>query len=269
MHSSRASAEILTKGQSTNLYKSWVLGEQVLGQRVGAMSSDMLEVLDANIVIIPEVPLTLSANPLLLFEKSDLASLMHKPLTVGQGLNLDVTLGAATGSLQIESMRSQKTISLSPLRIEVHDRSGNADLEKAKIPDTIVALASAFHIERINAVGANWEVVFKSPGEISASAAIAKRLLQQDTSFLPQNIRPIGGAVRMFLSDDAGVLYTLVIEPRGLNALTDDLWMSCNAHVTISENLSIELLKEIFQQSYNLLLKVKESLFPAPKLGSE
>src|SRR5205814_10173659 len=108
------------------------------------MSSDMLEVLNANIVIIPEVPLALTANPLLLFEKSDLSSLVRKPLTVGQGINLDLNLGAASGTLQIESMRSHKTISLSPLRVEVHDRSGNANVKEAKIPETTVAMASAF-----------------------------------------------------------------------------------------------------------------------------
>jgi hypothetical protein len=45
------------------------------------MSSDMFEVLDANIVVIPEEPLTQPVNPALLFEKSDLALLMRKPLT--------------------------------------------------------------------------------------------------------------------------------------------------------------------------------------------
>jgi hypothetical protein len=230
------------------------------------MSSDeIFEVLDANIVIIPEKPLPQTANPLSLFERSDLAMLMRKPLTIGQGINLDTTIGAVTGMLQIESMKSQKTVSLGPLRIEVHDRSGKIDLEGAKIPKTAVVLVDALSIKDIGAVGANWEIVFKSPEGISAGVAIAEKLLYQNTSFLPNNISPIGGGVRLFLSDDSGVMYTLAVEPRGQNVQTNDLWMSCNAHVANPENLSIGLLKDVFQQSYNLLLKVKESLFPFPE----
>ena len=39
--------------------------------------------------------------------------------------------------------------------------------------------------------------------------------------------------------------------------------MSCNAHMTNPEALSIELLKDMFQQSHDLLFNVKKSLFPA------
>lgn len=226
------------------------------------MSSDMLEVLDANIVIILENPLTQTVNPMSFLEGSEFASLMRKPLTVGQGLSLDMTLGAAIGTIQIESMRSQKTISLSPLRIEVHDRSGDEGLENAQIPETMLALANALQIGRIKAIGTNREVTFKSPRAIPASAAIAEKLLQQDTSFLPQNMKFIGGAARMFLSDPSGVAYTLAIEPRGQNPLTDDLWMSCNGSLINPESLSLELLKEMFQQSYRLLFEMKASLFP-------
>jgi hypothetical protein len=230
------------------------------------MSDDKLELLDANIVILPEEPLTQFANVMSLFEGSELASFMRKPLTTNQGLNLDLTLGAAVGTLQIESMRSQKTISLSPIRIEVHDRSGNRDLENAQIPETMVALANALHIHRIKAIGTNWEVMLKLQEGDHASAAIAEKLLQQDTSFLLQNMRLIGGAVRVFLADPSGVVYTLAIEPRAQNPLTDELWITCNANLTSPEDLSIERLKEMFQQSYHLLFKVLESLFPAPRL---
>ena len=229
------------------------------------MPSDMLEVLDANIVILLEEPLTQTVNAVSLFEESKLASFMRKPLTVSQGLNLDITLGAAIGTYQIESMRSQKTISLSPVRIEVHDRSGEPDLERARLPETMVALADALHIERVKAIGANWEIVFKSPEGISASTEIAEKLLRPDKSFLPQNMTPIGGAARLFLSGPSDVMYTLAIEPRGQNPATEELWISCNANLTSPEALSIDLLRKMFRQSYDLLFEVKESLFPAPQ----
>jgi len=228
------------------------------------MPSDELEVLDANMVILPEEQLTQIANAMSLFERGELASFMRKPLTANQGLNLDLVLGAAVGTFQIESMRSQKTISLSPVRIEVHDRSGNQDLESAQIPETIVALAKALNIKRIKAIGANWDVIFKLQEGAIASKEIAEKFLQQDFSFLPQNMELIGGAARMFLSGPFGVVYTLGIEPRFQNPQTDELWMTCNASLTSPETLSIEMLKEMFQQSYNLIVKVHESRFLAP-----
>src|SRR5258708_20416831 len=90
------------------------------------MSTDGLEVVDANIVILPEEPLKQHeiVNAMSLFERKELESFMRKPLTINQGLNLDLTLGAAVGTFQIESMRTQKTISLSAVPIDAHDRSG-------------------------------------------------------------------------------------------------------------------------------------------------
>jgi hypothetical protein len=228
------------------------------------MSDDNLEVFDANIVILPEKPLTSIVNAMSLFESGKLASLMRKPLTINQGLNLDLALGAAVATHQIESMKSQKTISISQVRIEVHDRSGELDLEHGRIPETMIALVNALHFEDSKAIGANWEVIIKLPEGTTASAEIAEKLLQQNTSFLPQNMRLVGGAARLFLSDPSGVEYTLAIEPRAQNPQTDELWMTCNASRTSPEALTIDLLKEMFQQSYHLLFEVKESLFSAP-----
>jgi len=226
----------------------------------------MLEVLDANIVIIPEEPLKQTVSGTSLFEQSEFASLMRKPLTISQGLSFDVSLGTTVGTYQIESMRSQKVISLSPIRLEVHDRSGESDLKKAQIPETMAAFMSVIHVGRIKAIGTNWEIVFKSPKVGSAGTAIAEKLLRQDTNFLPHNIKRDGGSVRLYLSDSSGTTYILALEPRGQNIQTDELWMSCNATVNYPEDLSIELLKEMFQQSYHLLFEVKESLFPTPQL---
>lgn len=227
------------------------------------MSSNVLEVLDANIIILPQEPLKQIANPVSLLEGRELESFLRKPLTISQGVNLDVASGVAIATFQIESMRSQKTISLSSLRIEVHDRSGEPDFEKAQLPETMVALVNTLPIGPIKAIGANWEVMFKSQEGVYAGTEIAEKLLRQDTNFLPQNMTIIGGAARMFLSDpSSSVAYILAIEPRGQNALTDELWMSCNANLNNVEDLSIELLKDMFQRSYRLLFEVKGSLFP-------
>src|SRR5579871_2136203 len=100
---------------------------------VSAMSSNKPEVLDANIVLLLEEPLRQNV-PLTMFEEGKLASLMRKP-TVNQGLTVDSTTGTAQNMFQIESMRSQKTINISQLRIEVHDLSGEEDPESTHLPE--------------------------------------------------------------------------------------------------------------------------------------
>lgn len=226
------------------------------------MSSNGLEVLDASIVLLPDEPLRQNVS-LVMFEEGELASLMRKP-TINAGLTVDPTTGAALNLYQIESMRSQKTINISALRIEVHDLSGEGDLGKARLPETIVALANTLHIESAKSIGANWIITFALPEEISAAEVIAGKLLQQNFSFLPEHITPIGGIAHLFLSDSFGMIYTLAIEPRGQDVKTNNLWMSCNANVSSPEDLSLERFTETFQRSYKLLFQVKESLFPAP-----
>jgi hypothetical protein len=231
------------------------------------MSSDNLEVLDANIVILPEEPLKQNeiVNAMSLFEGKEFASFLQKPLTASQGVSLDLTVGTAVGTFQIESMRSQKSISLSLVRIEVHDRSGKLDFESARIPETMNAVANALHIQAIKAIGANWEAVIELP-EGTASSVIANKLLQQNTNILPQGMELIGGGARLYISGPSDITYTLAIEPRAQKPLTNELWMTCNANFNNPAALSIDLLKDMFQQSYRLLFKVQESLFPASQL---
>ncbi len=223
------------------------------------MLSSGLEILDANIVILFEEPPRQNMS-IALFEEGKLASLMQKP-TISQGLIVDPTTGTTQNMYQIESMRSQKIINLNALRIEVHDRSGETDLEKAQIPETIAVLINALHIESAKAIGANCEIMFKLPEEDSASSVIAETLLQKNFDFLPQHVTPIGGTARLFLSDHSGTIYTLAFEPHGQDAKTNHLRMICNANVSKPKDLSIERLRETFQQCYILLFNVKESLF--------
>jgi hypothetical protein len=226
------------------------------------MSSNMFTILDANIIIIPEEPLTHAIKSMSLFEEKDFAPLIGSPLKVEQSLSFDATLGVATGMYLFEGMQSHKTIHLSSTRIEVHDRSGDPNIEATQIPETMMALANILHINRIKAIGTNWEITFKSPQSVAASTVIAEKLLWQDTSFLPANMKPTGGSADLFIVDDLGTQYILKIESRGQGQAADEFWMLCNANNNKPEPLSIELLKEMFQQSYRLLFEVKESLFP-------
>src|SRR5579859_2580464 len=150
-----------------------------------AMSSNGIEVLDANMVIVLEEPMRQNVS-LALFEEGELASLLRKP-TITQGLAVDPTIGTTLSMYSIESMRSQKIVNISAIRIEAHDRSGEPDLEKAQIPETIAALVNMFQIESAKDLGANCLISFKLPEKYSASAVIAEKLLQQNFNFLPQH----------------------------------------------------------------------------------
>jgi hypothetical protein len=77
-----------------------------------------LEILDANIVILPEEPLTQAAKTASLLEEEALASLIRKPLTIGQGLIFDAAPGAPTEvyqcSIQEQATEAYRTFKANP-----------------------------------------------------------------------------------------------------------------------------------------------------------
>src|SRR5258707_3276302 len=95
------------------------------------MADNTLEILDKSLVAALDIPDEPSAQPQVLdinavFNKPEIASLMRQPLTVSQVVTMDPNTGAALpgpATYKIESIKSQKTVQLNALRVEVHDRS--------------------------------------------------------------------------------------------------------------------------------------------------
>ncbi len=225
------------------------------------------DVLDANMVVVLEELLTQSelAQVAALPESEDFSALVQPPLSYSQGLVLDPLRGGAIPSQNIESMRSQKTVSVSASRIEVHDRSGRLDPASDSVPATIHTVARILGVERLKAVGANFELTLKERADGSAAKDIAEGVLRADLDFLPAGTSLIGGGVRLFLAGEDKVTYTASIEPRFNDPATPLLFTAFNANVVISHMPEVQELSAIFQKGHRVLLDLMQALFPLQK----
>src|SRR5260221_3448792 len=223
------------------------------------MPGDTMEILDANIIAVLKTPLTRVSNIGTLFSGEEIAPLMRQPLDLSQGIVLDPAVGGAVGTNQVESMRSQKTVTFSPMRIEAHDRSGKEDLTETKLPELFSAVMRALEVD-VQVVGSSIEASFR--GQRPASAIIGEKVLLPNGPYVPEGMTLTGGSARLYLArgEPSTATYTLAIEPRGQDVKTSEIWMSCNAQVFISEVPSVEQLYELLNDCVRTLWDVKQRL---------
>lgn len=226
------------------------------------MPDTLQEVIDVNLVAVPAVPLTQIANPRATLESDAFRQELRTPLTYNQGLIVDPA-GTTMLSYQIESMRSQKSIVISPQRIELHDRSGDLPAQTGILPDLMVRLLHALNIDDLKAVGANFDLLCRfGEDKGTAARAIANGLLQRNLGFLPSGVTLSGGSTRLFLSGEHGVKYIFVIEPRFNDVDTLDAFLSCNVEVAATEVPPVDQLTTIFQSGYGVLRAIVTNLLP-------
>lgn len=225
------------------------------------MTSDNLEVVDASIIALLSEPLARVDNLNALFTRNDVASLMRQPVTVSQAMLFDAATGPQP-TYQLESMKSQKTVNLSALRIDVHDLSGQETVTESKLPALLVAVADELEVS-LKAVGANFAVTFRGGTDKPASAVIAERAFPSEGIVVPNGMTITGGSLRVFLSrgGDTEVSYIVAIEPRGQDATTPDVWMLCNANMVTSQMPVHEKLSAMLNDCRSILFEVKSKLF--------
>jgi hypothetical protein len=231
------------------------------------MPGETVEVLDTNIVALFQEPALQIPNLGAVFATDEFAPLLRPPLEISQALQIDATntqLGAAVPavtSFQIESMRSQKTLAVSPLRLEAHDRSGREEARDTKLPELFTAALRALG-GHVKAVGANFNITFKASDETTAASSIAKRVLTDRSDLVPDGMAVIGGSAHILVAVAAhpGVAYTLGIEPRGNDLGTNQVWMTCNANVVTSELPTNEQLYSLLDDCRRIVMHVKESI---------
>ncbi len=226
-----------------------------------------MERIDANIVVIlDEPPAELNQAALMkMFETVDVQKLLKPPHSFSQALGID-TLGRGTStSLEVESFRSQKTVSISAQRIDVHDRSDAEDIRTKELPETVLCFAELLGVEAIKAVGANYVFLITGDDE-PAAKVIASRLLTSTTPLAPDGTILTGGSVRLFLSsDDGSVTYTAAIEPRLNDIETTTLFATLNINADWTEMPDLSKLSELFNRGYTVAHTLLTSLFNGPK----
>jgi len=217
------------------------------------------QLIDTNIVMVLNQPPLDMSNPLELFQTEDFENIFRPGISYSQGLILDQQRGPAT-THQFESMVSQKIVTISNFRLEVHDRSGQGDgIGQSDLPTLALKTASVLGIHTIQALGVNYELQFRTEG--SAAAALAAKALAPVDSFVPEGTRVRGGSARFYFGADNGSLYTLSIEPRQQDLTTNVIWIAANYNTTMSEIPDIEELRAIHGRGYDAIKTFIEHLF--------
>lgn len=230
------------------------------------MLATPLEVLDISIVALPAAPFPLPSNLRAVFEGETLRELIQGPLAYNQTLQIDPVTGAANLMNQAESMRSQKIVAVSPLRIELHDRSGEVNVERLRrLPEIMSAILTAFGFNQLRAIGANYEMTYRvAEAEGSAAGAIARRVLPTPTDVVPESLQLAGAVTRLFLSDNEGRTYTVAVEPRFQDRATRDLFLSCNVELPIAHVPPVETIRAMFDTGYGVFQDIVSRLFSNP-----
>lgn len=221
------------------------------------MPGDVPEILDANIVVLLTEPLPPTAEVIKRLEAGKVSSGLKKPWNFSQVVNVEGGRGAFAG-VQIESMRSQKLVTFGPARFETHDLSGR--LASSDLPRVVHQIATALDSGDVSGIGANVELTFDVQ-DGSAGGLILSKLLVQDLGFLPTNVSAQGGAARFFLERDSATKHVVAIEPRLNESATKTVWMHCNTYCQLSDAPYQPQYEAVFQQTYELLRHLAQSLF--------
>jgi len=223
------------------------------------MPSNDIEVLDANIIVLPAAPLTQLSQAPALFQSDELKSLM-KTVTGAQVLQLDAASGNVAPMLSFESMRDQRIANIGANRIEVHDRSGSRDFNAESLVRIIQYLVRELEVT-VGTLGANFDVTFPVPDGQNAARAIANALFSERKDYMLGAMQSLGGAGRLFLEQPDGVRYTIAIEPRFNSLETTDLFITSNANLATKEMPSGERLLQLVRDNCGVVEHVAHTLF--------
>jgi len=223
------------------------------------MVSDMWEVLDASIVVLFDPAATVTPDTVrALFAAGGIASHFENPV-ITQGLLLDPT-GGTTPTFEASSMRSQKTIEIGALRLDVHDRAAGPQIEGSVLPSIIVEASKILGAKGIKAIGANFEMKHDLD-DMTAAKAIAQKVFRNNMDFARGGLESLGGAARFYFADDSGSTYMLMMEPRRHDTGTKEVWMNINAQLITSGLPSTEVILQVFTSGYRVISDVARTLF--------
>ncbi|MCL4540839.1 MAG: hypothetical protein M1396_00620 [Chloroflexi bacterium] len=214
------------------------------------------EILDTNVVILLAEPSPRIPDIQRLLNSGDLPHLFRPPHSYSQGIAVDLLRGPQIAH-QFESMRSQKSISVTATRVEVHDHSSNIDFSKAELAQIALDVAKALQLSRTQAVGATCTASFLAPGECTAATAIRNSFLRQPYSFLPEHVSLIGGGVRFFLAGKDNTTYTLVVEPRNQERTTREIWVSANVEIALNSLPEVDRITTLLRDAYEPISKLQ------------
>ena len=217
-------------------------------------NNDVLErakLLDVNAGVVPSGAIPALAQVATTLTSTDWSALLEPPLSYSQAVTFDPSRGVAP-AFQIDSMKSQRSVSVGGIRLEGHEYAGNRDLRQSQLPELITRVATAVGIQEISAVVGSQAYVIDTVNEKTAAKVITDGLHRDTTGWFEEKIQAYGGAGRLFLGEE-GVNYTLAIEPQGNEIGTKTVWMSTAFFAPTREVPSAEDVRRMMCRAPELL----------------
>ena len=191
-----------------------------------------------------------------IFQDEDLAGLLVQP-AMTQGFGIDPGSPTAVPTVQGESMRSQRMVTVTPNRIEVHDLSGSSG-RTDELVRLMELLIKAYAIEEIQKCGSNFVAIGKMQTNASAAGAIYGTLLRHDPLFA-EGATIIGGGVRWFLSRE-DLHFNVAVEPRANLPDAADVWISCNSEMDVTHLPDSSQMKRMVRVNEELVAHLFEEV---------
>jgi hypothetical protein len=188
-----------------------------------------LEVLSSNVVILPAGLSPISADTLESLKTSRLIKMLGRGAKITQGVVADIERGTVT-TIVVDGTQSRKLVTMSPLRIDVTDRSGSTDIEADQLLDITEELISFTGVKEIRALGVNFEAVLDTPHGETAGSFVARKFIVPSVTKLSTASQVSSLGVRLYFAAPNTHSSTLAIEPRFSDPAASELSITLNTN---------------------------------------
>jgi|GEM_PF-3172054 hypothetical protein len=220
---------------------------------------DEIELLDVSIILLLDQPPAELDRVLHLLETDVFSKILRRPVSYAQGLVIEAGVGPRA-SHQLESMKSQKSVTINPGRLEVHDRSGVLAPDQSDLAATTAEVVRILGITGSKSIGANYELLFSAPTGQTAARYIADTLFPSGLGMLPEGLKLVGGQARFVLERDVDTSHILAVEPRAMDPATTKVWVLCNTEFKGQNANAPETFATLLRYGHDLVNHVQKHL---------
>jgi len=218
-----------------------------------------LEKLDANIVVLPAMEITVGLS------QQEVAELLRDPGVQIQAVQVPGQPSPA--AMQLTSMRQQIVISITNGQFQFSDRSADTPPKTrlAEVAHGFVKILTAKGLNQYRAYGYNFVVSFDAPGDLLPAELIKNRFLNSDALSRRANTQFKGSGIKLYY-DTSDAACALQIEPFGNVPNAARFFASINYHYDLSGGTfpPEDGLKSDFQGKWTVFTDLVERLLGQP-----
>jgi len=170
-----------------------------------------------------------------------------------QGIVADAA-GGIVASITVQGIRSFKAVTLSPVRLEVHNRSGLLNPQENGLPQMARKLFEVAETTGLQAIGVNFEVLIQSSLQSTAAKEIAHRILKPELLDFGKIATFSGISSKFFFETISGYSSSVSIEPRWNDVDSPTIWIQTNTNADISDVPDEQFINELYDEAKTVLV---------------